>query len=145
LHEARPAMWPEPRRTALRAITTFAYRLLLGAAALGGIAFPPRNQGRGTAVQGALVGAALGLCALAFLNDTPVFWPLAVFAGVIPWLPMPGSPSRPPALLLGAALLDTTILAHAVFFGEDRYHVVVIPVLAIFAAAALRRRTFALV
>jgi hypothetical protein len=143
LHEARPATWLEPRRAALRGVTTFAYRLLLGAAAFGAVAFPPRNRARGTTVQGALVVAAVGLGALAFLNDAPLFWPLALFAGLIPWLPMPGSPNRPPALLLCAALLDTTILAHAVFFGEDRYHVVVIPVLAIFAAAALRRSTFA--
>ena len=138
LHEARPAKWPESQRKALRGVTTFAYRLLLGAAALGGIAIPARRRAWGAAVQGGLLGAALGLAGLAFLNDALV-WPLAVFAGAIPWLPLPGSPSRPPALLLSAALLDTTILAHAVFFGEDRYHVVVIPALAIFAAAALRR------
>ena len=143
LHEARPATWLEPRRAALRGVTTFAYRLVLGAAAFGAIAFPARNRARDTTVQGALAAAALSLGALAFLKETPLFWPLAVFAGVIPWLPMPGSPSRPPALLLGAALLDTTLLAHAVFFGEDRYHVVVIPVLALFAAGALRRSTFA--
>jgi len=36
------------------------------------------------------------------------------------------------------SLLATTILTHAVFFGEDRYHVVVTPILAILAAGALR-------
>jgi hypothetical protein len=41
-------------------------------------------------------------------------------------------------LLLPVALLATTIATHAVFFGEDRYHVVVTPVLALLAAAALR-------
>ena len=88
------------------------------------------------------LAAALSLGALAFLSEAPPFWPLALFAGVVPWLPLDGSPSRPPALLLCAALLDTTILAHAIFFGEDRYHVVVIPVLAVFAAAALRGGRF---
>jgi hypothetical protein len=142
LHEARPAEWPESQRTFLRSLTTFAYRLLLGAAALGGIAFPAWNRVRSSAVQGALLAAALGLGGLALLSETPAFWPLAVFAGVIPWLPLPGSPRKPPALLLCAALLDTTIVAHAVFFGEDRYHVVVVPALAVFAAAALRRGSF---
>jgi hypothetical protein len=42
-------------------------------------------------------------------------------------------------MLLASALLATTIATHAVFFGEDRYHVVVTPVLALMAAAALRR------
>jgi hypothetical protein len=30
------------------------------------------------------------------------------------------------------------VLAHAVFFGEDRYHMVATPVLCLLAAAALR-------
>jgi len=41
-------------------------------------------------------------------------------------------------MLLGVSLLATTLFTHAVFFGEDRYHVVVTPVLALLAAAALR-------
>jgi hypothetical protein len=35
-------------------------------------------------------------------------------------------------------LLATTAITHAVFFGEDRYHIVVTPVFALLAAAALR-------
>jgi hypothetical protein len=42
-------------------------------------------------------------------------------------------------MLLSLALLGTTIVTHAVFFGEDRYHVVVTPVLCMLAAGALRR------
>jgi len=91
-------------------------------------------------VQGALVAVAVGLVALAFTADTPVFWPLALFLAVVPWLPLPGRPAMPPALLLPLALLATTLVTHAVFFGEDRYHVVVTPVLALVAAAALRGR-----
>jgi hypothetical protein len=41
--------------------------------------------------------------------------------------------------LLPVALLATTLVTHAVFFGEDRYHAVVTPVLALLAAAAMRR------
>jgi hypothetical protein len=40
---------------------------------------------------------------------------------------------------LCVALLATTIATHAVFFGEDRYHIVVTPVLAILSSAAFRR------
>jgi hypothetical protein len=56
----------------------------------------------------------------------------------VPWLPLPGRPGSPSALLLGVALLATTAITHAIFFGEDRYHVVVTPVLALLAAAAMR-------
>jgi hypothetical protein len=79
------------------------------------------------------------LVALAFTADTPVFWPLALFVALVPWLPLPGRPPAPPALLLPLALLVTTLVTHAVFFGEDRYHMVVTPVLAMMAAAALRK------
>jgi hypothetical protein len=140
LHEANPEAWPDERRLAVRAATTLVHRLLLAAAALGGIAFPLSRSGRGAAAQGAALAVVFALVAIAFSSPTPAFWPLAVFAAVLPWAPLPGRPSAPPALLLGLALLATTIVTHAVFFGEDRYHVVVTPVLALLAAAALRRK-----
>jgi 4-amino-4-deoxy-L-arabinose transferase-like glycosyltransferase len=142
LHEARPEAWPEARREAARGVTTLAHRLLLAAAALGCIAFPASRGPRGTsrvATQGALLAAAGLLGVLAFASSSPSLWPLAIFAAVVPWLPLPGRPAAPPALLLTVSLLATTAAAHAVFFGEDRYHVVATPVLALLAAAALRR------
>jgi hypothetical protein len=125
-------------------VTTLFHRLLLAGAALGCIAFPRPRPRRDAAVQGALIVVAGGLVALAFTADTPVFWPLAVFVAVVPWPPLPGRPAMPPALLLPLALLATTLVTHAIFFGEDRYHVVVTPVLALLAAAALRGRAPAL-
>lgn len=80
---------------------------------------------------------AAGLGAVALWGDWPAFWPLAVFVALVPWLPLAGRPPLPPGLALGASLLATTIVTHAVFFGEDRYHVIVTPVLALFAARAL--------
>jgi hypothetical protein len=141
LHEARPEAWPDRRRALGRDVTTLAHRLLLAAATLGCIAFPRGGPGRGAMVQGGLLVVAGGIVAVAFAAGTPVFWPLAVFVSVVPWLPLPGRPPGPPALLLPVALLATTLVTHAVFFGEDRYHVVVTPVLALLAAAALRRRS----
>jgi hypothetical protein len=140
LHEARPEAWPDGRRERGRGLMTLFHRLLLAGAALGCIAFPRPRVPRVAAVQGALIVVAGALVALAFTADTPVFWPLAVFVAVVPWLPLPGRPPMPPALLLPVALLATTLVTHAVFFGEDRYHVVVTPVLALMAAAALRGR-----
>jgi hypothetical protein len=139
LHEARPEAWPEGKRAAMRSATTLVHRLLLAAAALGGVAFPPMRSRRGAAAQGGLLVAGAVLGAVAFAADTPVFWPLAVFAALVPCLPFPGRPERPAPMLLALALLGTTVLTHAVFFGEDRYHMVVTPVLALLAAAALRR------
>jgi hypothetical protein len=141
LHEARPEAWPEDRRASARAATTGAHRVLLAAAALGGVAFPAarrRPRGPGSRVQAVLLAIVAAVGALAFVGDSPAFWPLAVLAAAIPCLPLAGRPPLPGALLLGVALLATTIVTHAVFFGEDRYHVVVTPVLAMLAAAALR-------
>jgi 4-amino-4-deoxy-L-arabinose transferase-like glycosyltransferase len=141
LHEARPEAWPESTREIGRGVTTLAHRLLLAAAALGCIAFPasrdPRRSGKAT--QGALLAAAGLLGVLAFATAAPSLWPLAIFAAVVPWVPFAGRPEAPPALLLGVSLLATTAAAHAVFFGEDRYHVVATPVLALLVAAAFRR------
>ncbi len=140
LREARPEAWPERRRTAWRGFTTFVERLLVCAAALGVVALVVRPRGpewSKAAAQGGL------LCLVALLvvvgsTEPPAYWPLAVLSAIVPWLPLPGRPRWSPALLLGVALLATTILTHAVFFGEDRYHVVVVPVLCTLAAGALR-------
>jgi hypothetical protein len=137
LHEALPDAWPEPRRVAVRELTTAAHRLLLAAACLGCIAFPVTRRGRAAVGQGLLLLLVGVLGWFALSADQPSFWPMAVFLAVVPWVPVPGQPPFPMALKLSASLLATTIVTHAVFFGEDRYHVVVVPVLALFAAHAL--------
>lgn len=143
LHEARPAAWPEPRRVATRALLTAVHRAFVVVAALGFVAFAwPARRGPG-AVRAALVQCALGVAVvasayLAFAAGTPTFWPLVIGACLLPWLPLPGRPEAPLALLVAVSLLATTALAHAVFFGEDRYHVVATPVLCLLAAAAFR-------
>ena len=140
LREARPAAWPEDRRVAVRSMLTSVHRVLVAASALAfvALALPRRIAGRPRLVQGALL-AGLALAAYAaFAADTPTFWPIVLVACALPWLPLPGRPERPPALLMAISLLATTALAHAVFFGEDRYHVVATPVLCLLAAAALR-------
>jgi hypothetical protein len=137
LHEARPDVWPEPKREALRDLTTSAHRILLATACLGCLAFPVMRDRRGSVAQGALLLIAAGLGAVALWGDRPAFWPLAIFVALVPWLPLAGRPPFPPGLALSASLLATTIVVHAIFFGEDRYHIVVTPVLALFAARAL--------
>ncbi len=139
LREARPEAWPEERRVAARALTTFAHRLLLFAAALGCIALHAKAAKRkGTRVQVGMLGLVLLLLAVGVSAESAAFWPLALVCAIVPWLPLPGAPEWPWALRLPIALLASTVLVHAVFFGEDRYHIVVTPVLALLAAAAFR-------
>jgi hypothetical protein len=135
LHESNPETWPEPLRAAVRAWTTLVERVLVCASALGVVALGRR--GKGARLQGALALVWLALVYVACVGE-PTFWPLVLFTCVVPWLPLTGSATFRPALLLPVALLATTTLTHAVFFGEDRYHIVVVPVFAMLAAAALR-------
>jgi len=142
LREARPSLWPEPRRVAIRELTSAAHRILVFAAALAGVAFALRRRHDlarpGIVAQGLALLAAGALLAIAIGGDEPRFYPLVLFACVLPWLPLPGRPAFPDALKLVLGLLATTVVTHAVFFGEDRYHVVVTPALCVLAAAALR-------
>jgi len=143
LHEAHPQAWPETRRVAMRGLTTLVHRLLVVTAALGGVAFPMMRKRQGAATQGALLAAVGVLGLIAVTSDSPAFWPLVAFATVVPWVRLAGAPERTPAVRLATSLLATTLLTHAIFFGEDRYHIVVTPVLALLAAGALRRHAAA--
>jgi len=142
LREARPRDWPEPRRVAVRDALTSAHRFVLIAALFGCIAFVRRGR-RPVFVQGLVAVVSALLVYVAVTSPSPTFWPLAVACATIPWLPLPGRASWPSALLLPVALLATTVFAHAVFFGEDRYHVVATPVFCILAAAGLRKPALA--
>jgi hypothetical protein len=85
-----------------------------------------------------LPALALALAYMRGRPDQAIVWPLVLFTAVVPWLSLPGAPPRAAPLLLGVALIGTTALAHVLFFGEDRYHIVTSPVLCLLAAAALR-------
>jgi hypothetical protein len=141
LREARPDEWPEDRRVAWRTALTTIHRLFMVAAPLAFVAFPGTRQ-RGGARPGRVQTAALfGVMlagVLAVAADRPTFWPLVVVTCVLAVLPLPGRPRPEAGLLLPVALLATTAATHAVFFGDDRYHMVVTPLLCLFAAAALR-------
>lgn len=60
-------------------------------------------------------------------------------------LPLPLSPPKGPVWRWIALSLASVIVTHAIFFGEDRYHIVITPMLCILAAAALRRSEVSLV
>jgi Dolichyl-phosphate-mannose-protein mannosyltransferase len=141
LREADPAGWPEARRVAGRALLSVFHQMLLIAAALGLIALPsPRRVGTlGTVVQSALLLGVLGFAAYAAKSDDHPFWVLPALIPIVGLVPLPGAPSFSSVerFLLGFVFM--TSLTHALFFGDDRYHLVVTPALCILAAGALRR------
>ncbi|HEY8080223.1 MAG TPA: glycosyltransferase family 39 protein [Labilithrix sp.] len=146
LHEARPSAWPEDRRVLARGMTTAMHRLLVVASALAcvGIALGSRArrddrvEKQARLVQGAMLGFVGLVAAVGAARDAATFWPVVLLACALPWIRLPGRPSAPPAILMCAGLVATIVVTHAVFFGEDRYHVVATPALCLLAAAGLR-------
>jgi hypothetical protein len=166
LREARPAEWQEPRRVAWRTVLTAVHRVFVLALPLAFVAlilprlrrratettpcrdgptrreeiplFETRADRRARIVQGALLAAVVIAGFVGISADAPTFWPIVIGACVLAWLPLPGRPAAHAALLLPVVLIATTALTHAVFFGDDRYHVVVTPALCLLAAAVLR-------
>lgn len=89
--------------------------------------------------------AAVALALVAFLAvrgaaaDVRVLWPIALVIPIFAALPLPGAPKKSGALIYCAFAVASLIVTHAVFFGEDRYHMVATPALCVLAACALRR------
>lgn len=138
LAEALPRRFGGERREALRRVLTLGHRLLLAAASFAVVAAPWRLQGRARVAQSALLALLLALVAHLFLRDDPSpFWWLALATPLLALLPLPGAPrlgGEARYLLFTYAALSAT---HAVFFGEDRYHVFLTPALAVLASWAL--------
>ncbi|WP_437486100.1 glycosyltransferase family 39 protein [Sorangium sp. So ce1014] len=139
LGEANPAAWPEERRAAGRRVLTTSHLALLAVAGLGVVARPRWRPWRGLVAQLLALAAVLGLIAWGVLGDEHAFWPLAVAIPLIAALPLPGRPANGGVVGYLAFAVASVALTHAVFFGEDRYHMVVTPALCILAACALRR------
>jgi 4-amino-4-deoxy-L-arabinose transferase-like glycosyltransferase len=140
LREADPRIWPEERRVAGRALLTLFHRLLLVAAGLGVIAAVARasSERRSWIVQTLGLGGVLALGLWGFVDIEHPFFPLAVVPPVLALLQLPGRPEQGPVGRYLLGLLAATALTHALFFGDDRYHLVVTPALCLLAAAALR-------
>ncbi len=152
LREARPDLVSARAHIAWGRLLTGTHHAYVAFAALACIGWPLGARGkRGGAPSGArlarlgwIAQAALLLATLAIgLHGIdphfPIIWPVGVLACLVPWLPLPGAPPRNAALLGVVALALTTLVTHAVFFGEDRYHLVATPAFAILAAGLFRR------
>jgi hypothetical protein len=143
LREANPAAWPEGRRIAARALLTTFHRILLAVAALSCVAlgsFRGRLNWRWATQVVALL--AIGtLAAHAFVDDYHPFYRIAALMPLFALLPLPGRPAQGAVGRYLLGLLAVTTVTHAIFFGDDRYHIVITPALCILAAAALRSST----
>jgi hypothetical protein len=131
LHEADPDRWPEGRRRAGRALLSACHRALLTLAAFSAVSLRARSR-KDVALTigaGALVA---GLALAAWWRDDSPFYFLAVATALL-WT------GGGPVLRWARLSLLGTLITHAVFFGEDRYHVVVTPMLCLLAAGAFRK------
>jgi 4-amino-4-deoxy-L-arabinose transferase-like glycosyltransferase len=140
LREADPDSWPESRRVAARELLTAFHRALLLLAAFAVAAFPRWDKKMQPAFYTQLGLGVLfaGIGLYASLSDAHPFYLLALLAPFAALLELPGRPLQGEAGSYLLALIAGTALTHVIFFGEDRYHLVVTPMLCILAAAALR-------
>jgi hypothetical protein len=156
LAEANPGAFAGERRESVRATTTVFHHVLMLLASLAGVGFVrpsvstlralwkrPLDWLRGVnpwqLVQPLLALAVVGWVAYALMDpEHPFFW-LIVFAPLLLWLRLPGAPPTSGVGQFLSGLVLTTSLTHALFVGDDRYHMTISPVLCILAAAALRR------
>lgn len=139
VHEANPGAWPDARRKAARGLLAAAHLTLLAAAALAVVALPrwrartrERNWQLGVLVLlGALILYGIGG------EQRPFHW-LVVAAPILAFVPLPGRPYLGAVGRMAMATVLVTAGTHVVFFGEDRYHLFLSPLLCVLAAAALR-------
>jgi hypothetical protein len=139
VHEADPGAWPEDRREAARGLLTAAHLALLAAAALSIVALPLGRLKRDE--QYWQIGLLVLLSALIFYgiadDQHPFHW-LIVVAPALAFVPLPGRPYLGAVGRVAMAAVLVTAMTHVVFFGEDRYHLFLSPLLCVLAAAALR-------
>lgn len=141
LGEADSHSWPEAAKQRGRDLLSTFHRVLLGLAALSVIAWPFARglRRRDRFVQGGLLIAATLISAQAVFGDMHPAWPLTLFALGVSALPLPGAPRRGGVIGYLLLTIASVVVTHAVFFGEDRYHMVVTPALCLLAACGLRR------
>lgn len=137
LAEASPNEWPEERRAFYRRLMTIAQYVLILFAALGALVLP-RERAKDMAIT-----FALALAPILFMDglyrEPNRIWPLAALLPVFAVIPPLGRSSGGKVEYLAWCVATLSII-HVLFFGEDRYQVVVTPALVLLAASAFRRR-----
>jgi len=139
LREADPDSWPEDRRVAARALLTAFHRVLMFVAAFSVLSFVPWHKREAAFyVQTGLALLFASIAAYGAFADSHPFYLFALLAPLVAVLELPGRPAQLEAGSFLLAFLAGTAFTHVIFFGEDRYHLVVTPMLCLLAAAALR-------
>jgi 4-amino-4-deoxy-L-arabinose transferase-like glycosyltransferase len=141
LREANPKAWPESRRVAWREHLTDAHRWLVTIAAFAAVSLVVGRQCyRSVAFYVQLV-LLFGLGWLAYRvamhDEHPFYWLVLALVGLT-MLPLPGRPHLGGLVGFCVGFVGLTAVTHVLFFGDDRYHMVVSPLLGILAGAALR-------
>lgn len=140
LSQANPEAWPEETKSRGRTILSVTFCALLSIAALGVVGRPsPRKGLTALLVQLAALVLVVGLALHGLQSDAHAFWPLALVLIGLGALPLPGAPVRTGVLGYLVFAVASVAVTHAIFFGEDRYHLVITPALCVLAASALRR------
>ncbi|PIE06096.1 MAG: hypothetical protein CSA75_01330 [Sorangium cellulosum] len=137
LHQADPGAWPENVRVWWRHTLTGMHRVLLSVATFAFVAAGVRNR-RLFLVEAVLRAALAAVVAYAWSARMPTFWPLAIAIVFTALIPRPSSPRLGRVGLMIVASLVIFIVTHIVFFGEDRYHVPLLPMICMLAAGAFR-------
>ena len=139
MHEADPGAWSDDRREAARGLLTAAHLGLLAAAALSIVAIPLGRLKKDE--QYWQIGLLVLFSALIFYGiadeQHPFHW-LVVLAPILAFVPIPGRPYLGALGRVAMGVVLVTAFTHVVFFGEDRYHLFLSPLLCVLAAAALR-------
>lgn len=132
LSQMHASSWTEPRKRIGRGVLSWAHRALLCLAAFGLLSRASRS--RSASLLAPLSLALLAWYAAASL-DHP-FWLIAVAMVVIAavrWRRLSTT------ALFAAVTVASVVVTHAVFFGEDRYHVVLTPLFCLLAACVGQR------
>lgn len=140
LSQADPTNWSEETKSRGRSILKTTHCALLSLAALGVVARPSRRRGF-AALLAQLMALlfVLGFALYGLQSDLHPFWPVAILLVLLGAIPLPGAPPRAGVVGYLVFAVASVVVTHAIFFGEDRYHLVITPALCVVAASALRR------
>lgn len=137
LGQADPMTWSDETRAHGRKLLMVLHHLLMSIAAFGFIGWEMRDWKK-MGIETILRALMAGLVALGWFSDAPIFWPLAIGIACTGLLPRSSSPTQGPTAWLITVSFLLFLLTHMIFFGEDRYHVRLIPMMCLLAAAVFR-------
>ncbi|MEM1030809.1 MAG: glycosyltransferase family 39 protein [Myxococcota bacterium] len=131
LGTAAPGRWSPERSRWARGLLSWSHRLLLTMATLAALPRPSRRR-----PQSLLAPLLVALYAWYAAWTPPFpFWPLALMMVAAVAVRWPTLWRRRPTLVFSALIVASLVVVHAVFFGEDRYHLVATPWLCLMAAS----------